>query len=91
MRRVLFGLFWFGLIWMAILVAGGAIAGGMAGTRSGRPGENAQQLTQRGYDAGVLAGAEFGQRHGPDVLVAAAALAALGTIFGWLPGTRPRR
>ena len=91
MRRALFGLFWFGLFWIALLTICGGIAGSMAGGNVSRPGETFGQGFDHGFDAGVVAGAQFRERYGKAVLLAAAALAFIGTAKGILPGTQRSR
>lgn len=91
MRRVLFGIFWFGVIWVALMVVGGGIAGSIAGASAVKPGEYVAEGDRLGQVAGSEAGAEFAEKYGTHVLIAAAALAALGTGTGKLPGTRRQR
>lgn len=91
MRRVLFGIFWFGILWVALMVVGGGIAGSMTAGPAGKPGENFREGSGHGTGAGDAASGEFAEKYGTHVLFAAAALAALGTIAGKLPGTRPQR
>ncbi len=92
MRRVLFGIFWFGIFWVALTIIGGGITGSTFGAKGPQAGEVLREGRRpHGYPGADIGSAEFSDRFGTHVLIAAAALAALGTVAGKLPGTRPER
>jgi hypothetical protein len=82
LRRILFGFFWFGIFWMGVSMIGLGISMSHDGTPS---------PVSTTSDAAVVdakTAGDFRERHGWTVVGVAAALAALGTWKGWLPGTR---
>jgi hypothetical protein len=81
MKRFLVGAGWCMVIWMGTVILGGIVIGAVAGFTIADPAAAAQ--------AGEQAGAEFGSRWGNIILLAAIAISTVGTMGGWLPGTRP--
>lgn len=87
LRCFAFGCFWAVIFWLGLSV----ICGGVATSMSGAPPPGGLGLKKgytQGYDPSFAAGAEFRERYGHYVMIAAAALSAAGTIVGVLPGTR---
>jgi hypothetical protein len=91
MRRVAFGLFWFGLFWATTLIVGAGLTGAMTAPPVAPAGEAVRSGNARRYDPTGEGVSEFRERHGAVALAVAAALAALGTFSGVLPGTKPQR
>jgi hypothetical protein len=91
MRRFSFGLFWFGLFWVATLIVGAGLTGAMKAPPVAPAGESVSAGSSRRPDPTGEGVGEFRDRHGTAALAVAAALAALGTFSGVLPGTKPRR
>ena len=82
MKRAGAGFAWFVCFWMSMLAVGGAIFGAIAGSRVGG--------FVGGFEAGQAAGEAFGEQFGGLVMVSALAVSVVGTLRGWLPGTRKR-
>jgi hypothetical protein len=80
MRRFLVGAGWCFLLWLGATMVGGMIVGVIAVSASDDPARAAQAASE--------AGSAFGLRYGNLVLLASIAIAAVGTVTGWLPGTR---
>ena len=80
MKRFLIGAGWCLVLWFGVMVIGGMVTGAVAGASAAD--------ASAGYQAGGEAGAAFGQKYGNLGLLAAMAISAIGTITGWLPGTR---
>ncbi|HEX6592899.1 MAG TPA: hypothetical protein VF050_12960 [Moraxellaceae bacterium] len=78
MRKLGFGIVWFFALSMAALMAGGFVVGFQAGL----------QDTGNAQAAGQAAGQAFGQKYGGIIFLSALVIATVGSIFGWLPGTR---
>ncbi len=76
-RRIIFGLLWFVLIYIVSCAVTGGVAGGYAGNAD--PANAAQ--------AGAKAGAAAVEKIGTYLLIGSALFAAVGTYFGFLPGT----
>jgi hypothetical protein len=81
MKRFVLGVGWCFLIWLGSLMIAGAVLGAIAGASAGDPTTGAQ--------AGQRVGAEFGRHYGGLFLLGSIAVSAIGTVTGWLPGTRP--
>ena len=75
MKRFVMGAGWCFLIWMGSLIAVGMIIGAVAGASGDA------QLAQR-------TGQNFGAHYGGLFLLGSIAISAIGTMTGWLPGTR---
>lgn len=80
MRTILFGIIWFILIGLATLLISGFIVGFVAAT--GDP-ENAREV-------GRTAGRVFGEKYGFVILIASFFFSVVGSLFGWLPGTKQK-
>jgi hypothetical protein len=80
MRRFLVGAGWCFLLWMGTTMLGGMLVGVVAVTATDDP--------NRAVQAASEAGNAFGLRYGNLVLLASIAVAIVGTLTGWLPGTR---
>jgi Na+(H+)/acetate symporter ActP len=91
MRRALFGLFWFGVLWMATIIVGAGVTGAMRAPAPAPAGETFRGGPPRPADPTGEGIGEFRERHGTVAVAVAAALAALGSFSGVLPGTRPLR
>jgi hypothetical protein len=81
MKRVFAGLAWFILLWLGGSACSGAIVGGVAGS---------QVAPHEAATAGLEAGQAFRARYGGVLLVAALAVATVGTASRKLPGTKRR-
>lgn len=82
MKRLTMGFLWFLVLYFGIAGIGGALLE----TAAGNSGKNVHQ----GYRAGYAAGEAFNRKYGTFILIVAAGGAALGTITGRLPGTKPK-
>ncbi len=80
MKRFLAGLGWFAVIWVGASSLGSSIAGAVAGASTNDP--------SLATELGARAGADFWLHHGSLILLAAITLSILGSVTGWLPGTR---
>ena len=80
-RKIAFGFLWFLAIYLGSCMLLGAIAGGFAGV------ENPQDA----YAAGQIAGAKIVAAWRPYLFLASVAIAAVGAIKGFLPGTKSRQ
>jgi hypothetical protein len=82
MKRFLVGAGWCLVFWMGAVMLGGMIVGAVAA--AGSP--DAETATR----AGEVAGANFGARFGNAILLVSLGISTIGTLRGWLPGTRPK-
>lgn len=80
MKRFGFGVLWFLALTMGALIIGGMVVGAMAG--SGNPADAAA--------AGQAAGQEFGEKYAGMIFLGALIVAVVGSILGWLPGTKSK-
>lgn len=74
MKRLLVGLGWFVLIWLGTSFLMGMVVGAGA----------------RGFDEGYQRGQEFGSKYGWVPFLIAVVGASIGTVTGFLPGTKDR-
>ncbi len=81
MKRLLVGAGWCFMLWMGTVMLGSMVLGAIAGIGS----PDAETAAR----AGAAAGANFGARFGNAILLASLAISIIGTLRGWLPGTRP--
>jgi hypothetical protein len=79
MRRILVGTVWFFALWLGFSALGGGIVGAVASI-----GADPSQAAQLGTEAGT----RFGAQYGGILFLCSLAVATVGTLFGWLPGTR---
>jgi len=82
-RAVLFGFVWFLILWIGSMAVAGMIVGAIAGSKC----KDAQEAVRAGREAGRA----LGKTYGPLFLLGAAGIAAIGSIAGFLPWTRPKR
>jgi hypothetical protein len=80
MQRLLVGAGWCFLIWMGAMLVGGMLVGVVAVSAVDDPARASQVASE--------AGTAFGLRYGNLVLLTSIAVATVGTLTGWLPGTR---
>jgi cytochrome c biogenesis factor len=80
MRRFLIGAGWCFLLWMGTTMLGGMVVGVIAVSATDDPARATQAASE--------AGNAFGLRYGNLVLLTSMAVATVGTLTGWLPGTR---
>ncbi len=83
-KRIVFGVVWFVVFYFIASVVGGGIAGGVAASKLGKKGN-----ASTGAAAGARAGEEFAKNYGMYILFLSATAAGIGTVAGFLPGTRP--
>jgi hypothetical protein len=81
MKRIAFGFLWF-IVFLAtaMVIFGIVVAPDMSGYTD----------AMQSYDAGYAAGYEQGRRYGKFIVFGSLALSVVGTVFGWLPGTRKK-
>ena len=79
MGRVFFGLLWAVGIYFLTCMVLGAVAGGIAGAND----------PQNAAQAGAEAGARIVGNNREWIMLGSAAVAGIGTLLGWLPGTKP--
>ena len=82
MKRIIMGFVWFLVLYFGILGIGGAIVGSAAGT--------GKKHLNQGYQAGYAVGEVFGKKYSELILLIAIGGAAVGTLTGALPGTKPK-
>jgi hypothetical protein len=83
MRRFLVACGWCFLLWMGATMVGGMLAGVIAVSAIDDPAAAAQAARDAGFS--------FGMRYGNLALLASLAISVVGTLTGWLPGTRRSR
>lgn len=81
MRKLCFGFIWFFVFASAILTVGGFIVGVQA----------AMNNPDSSQAAAAAAGQVFAQTHAGKIFLAALVIAVIGSVSGWLPGTRKRQ
>jgi len=79
-RKIGIGFVWFVIFYFGILMLCGMVVGGIAGAN------DPANSTEAGYQAGVV----FGQKYGGLVLIFSVVISTIGSIYGWLPGTRKK-
>jgi len=89
LRRIVFGLVWFVSLWFNGLLFGATIAGYWQPLQ-GSPPRNFSESVNRTRVTGRAAAEKFDRKYGREVLLGAIAISGLGTLFGVLPGTRPK-
>jgi len=87
-KRILIGLVWFLVIWLAARIVCGAAAGILANSQVAHHAASYDHGFNQGYSVGQRAGAAFFQQYGLLVLLGSLVAAVVGTMTGFLPGTR---
>jgi len=80
-RKVILGLLWFVITYFALCMLVGMFAGAVAGARD----------PEHAHDAGKLAGQQAVQRYIPYILGGSIVFAVVGTMAGFLPGTKSKK
>jgi hypothetical protein len=79
-RKICFGFVWFLILILGTLILGGGVVGAIAGVND----------PANSFAAGQAAGQAFGQAYGGMIFLASLIIAVIGSIFGWLPGTKSK-
>lgn len=82
MKRLAFGFLWFIVFLVTAMIIFGFVVA---------PDTSGYSEAVQSYDAGYATGYEQGQRYGKFVILGSLALSVIGTVLGWLPGTRRKR
>jgi hypothetical protein len=81
LRKVILGLVWFVIAYFALCMLVGMFAGAVAGVRD----------PEHAHDAGKLAGRQAVQLCIPYILGGSILFAVVGTMTGFLPGTKSKK